>query len=367
VESCDVLIVGGGPAGSTCASRLRAAGLDVLVLDKAVFPRSKPCAGWITPSVFETLGLSAAEYAGGRTLQPFTGFRTGWIGGLSRETHFDRPVSFGILRTEFDQYLLRRSGARFRDGSPVAKLRRVPGGWVVNEAIRTPLLVGAGGHFCPVAREVHKARTDRPIVALELEFPLEGRAASACRVRPEVPQLYFRRDLAGYGWCLRKGRYLNVGVGSRHRCGLPGEVREFVAFLHANGEVPFALPSRWRGHAYRLYEGPRRRRADDGVLLAGDAAGLAVAVSGEGIRPAIESGRLAAATILRAAGRYRREDLESYDEAIASRCGRPPRRRGPASPLVSALASRLLATGWFTRRVLLGRWFLQSHLPSLSV
>ena len=57
MESCDVLIVGGGPAGSTCAWQLRQAGLDVLVMDKQTFPRDKVCAGWITPAVVESLEL----------------------------------------------------------------------------------------------------------------------------------------------------------------------------------------------------------------------------------------------------------------------------------------------------------------------
>ena len=53
--TCDSLIVGGGPAGSACAGRLRAGGLDVLVLDRKTFPRDKTCAGWITPQVIDEL------------------------------------------------------------------------------------------------------------------------------------------------------------------------------------------------------------------------------------------------------------------------------------------------------------------------
>ena len=55
MDSCDVLIVGGGPAGSTCARQLAKAGCDVLVMDKSAFPRDKVCAGWITPAVIESL------------------------------------------------------------------------------------------------------------------------------------------------------------------------------------------------------------------------------------------------------------------------------------------------------------------------
>ena len=49
MQNVDVIIIGGGPAGSTCAGKLRSGGLDVLIVDKAEFPRSKLCSGWITP------------------------------------------------------------------------------------------------------------------------------------------------------------------------------------------------------------------------------------------------------------------------------------------------------------------------------
>ena len=60
----DVLIVGGGPAGSTLARALRRSGLDVTVMDKAEFPRDKVCAGWVTPAVFEELEIGRLGDAG---------------------------------------------------------------------------------------------------------------------------------------------------------------------------------------------------------------------------------------------------------------------------------------------------------------
>ena len=80
MDTCDVLVVGGGPAGSSCARRLGEAGLDVVVMDRARFPRDKVCAGWITPQVIDALHLDCDDYRDGRTLQPITGFRTGLIG-----------------------------------------------------------------------------------------------------------------------------------------------------------------------------------------------------------------------------------------------------------------------------------------------
>ena len=124
MQSTDVLIVGGGPAGSTCAWKLRQHGMKVTVLDKAQFPRDKVCAGWITPAVVQALELDTAAYAQGRVLQPILGFRTGLIRGRVLETRYPQAVSFGIRRCEFDHYLLQRSAAETRLGQPLKSLTR---------------------------------------------------------------------------------------------------------------------------------------------------------------------------------------------------------------------------------------------------
>ena len=198
-EACDAVIVGGGPAGSTCARALTRAGLDVVILDKAVFPRDKTCAGWITPAVVDAVELPIDEYREGRVFQPITAFRTSRIGsGRLLSTEFDHTVSYGIRRCEFDHFLLQRSGARVRAGEPLTNLRRDAEGpgarWVVNESIIAPLVIGAGGHFCPVARHVSDIReghTVEPIVAAqEIEVALTPAQAAACRVDADTPELY---------------------------------------------------------------------------------------------------------------------------------------------------------------------------------
>ena len=113
-------------------------GLDTVVVDKSAFPRNKVCGGWITPQVLSSLEIDTGEYASsGRTLQPITGFRTGCLGGRQVETNYGKPISYGIRRCEFDDFLLRRSKAHFLAGMPFESLRRSGEEWIFNERIRT--------------------------------------------------------------------------------------------------------------------------------------------------------------------------------------------------------------------------------------
>lgn len=374
-EACDVLVAGGGPAGSTCAWQLRQAGLDVLVIDKQAFPRDKVCAGWITPAVVDSLRLDAEDYARGRVMQPIRGFRIGTIGGAEAEARYGEAVSFGIRRREFDDYLLRRSGARLALGESLKSMLRVDGVWLVNGRIRTPLVVGAGGHFCPVARMLgveprfESRGGESIVVAQETEFPLPERERRECGIEQDVVQLYFCADLKGYGWCFAKGGYLNIGLGREDSRGLPEHVEQFRRWLRERGSIPRELPEKFNGHAYLLYPGSRRRLFDDGVLLIGDAAGLAYPRSGEGIRPAIESALMAAGTIRDAAGDYSRAKLAPYADRLAQRFGSRTAEQEAAAwlpqNLKQSLAAKLLSTSWFARNVVVDRWFLHAGQRAL--
>ena len=240
MDSCDVLIVGGGPAGSSCAWKLRNSGLCVVLMDKQLFPRDKVCGGWITPEVLKELEISPSEYAAGRILQPITGFRTGNIGKACVETNYGRIVSYGIRRREFDDYLLKRSGAALDLGTSLNTLERSGSEWIVNGQFRAKLIVGAGGHFCPVARLTGAKRgEENPVVAQEAEFKMDSEEVASCQVRPEIPELYFCADMKGYGWCFRKENFLNVGLGRMDRHRLHDHVTNFLSFLKSAGGIPF--------------------------------------------------------------------------------------------------------------------------------
>lgn len=371
MRSCDVLIVGAGPAGSSCAWGLRSSRLDVLVLDKASFPRDKICGGWVTPFVLQALEIDPVEYAQGRTLQPISAFRISSLGQEQKTICYDQPVSYGIRRCEFDEYLMRRCGAEVRENVAIKSLERTRDGWIINGEFRARMLIGAGGHFCPVARFSNGRITEVPVVAQELEFPMNEAQAASCQISGERPELFFCRDLQGYGWCFRKGNFLNIGLGRLDQHKLSEHVSSFAGFLRDTGKIGFSLPRRFAGHAYLLHGYSPRKLISDGVLLIGDSAGLAYEQSGEGIRPAVESGLIAARVLQMAGGDYSTATLAQYPAWLQQRFGVSSKAERAAKRLPRALrnlAGRiLLRNARFCRTMVVENWFLRMNDPPLAV
>jgi len=361
MDTAAVVIVGGGPAGSACAWKLTQSGVEVVLIDKAEFPRPKVCAGWITPPIVDDLKLDLDDYGRQLVLQPITRFLTGMIGGREVETDYASTVSYGIRRCEFDNYLLRRSGARLRLGESLHSLQRDGAEWIVNGCLRTPLVIGAGGHFCPVARQFRaESAEERPVVlAQEVEFEMSPAEQDACAVLPDRPELLFCHDLKGYGWVFRKNNYLNVGLGREGEDNLSSHTSAFVQYLRDRRKIWFDLPQRFHGHAYRLRTRLGESAPEPGILLIGDALGLADRQSGEGIRPSIESGLLCAASILES-GTDRQRIGSRYRERLRETFGDD--RGGVSGWLTRSVrefaARQLMKSRWFTRHVLLDQWFL---------
>ena len=206
------------------------------------------------------------------------------------------------------------------------------------------------------------------MAAKEIEFEMDAQQAAACRVRADMPELYFCRDLRGYGWCFRKGGYLNIGLGREGHPGLAQALQDFCDFLKQRGRIPENVPDKFQGHAYLLHGHSGRRLVDDGVLLIGDAAGLAYPESGEGIRPAVESGLIAAGVIAASGRDYRAARLQAYSERLSARLGpgAAPAAGIVPAPVRNILAGVLLGSRWFTRRVVLDRWFLHAQQAALQ-
>ncbi len=292
MRSADVIIVGGGPAGSAAAQRLKEGGADVLVLDRESFPRHKLCAGWITPGVVADLGLDIGAYP-----HRFLSFRR--LHWYLKRVHLPVPcVQHSIRRFEFDAWLLERSGAEVARHT-VKDVRADGADYVIDEAFRCRYLIGAGGTACPVHRALFREALPRvralQTVTLELEFPYDWRDQD-CRL------WFFEYGLPGYSWYVPKARgWLNVGIGAMaQRLKQRGEDiwlhwQRFADKLARQLRVQ--VPHDPIGYSYYV-RGPLDGVRSGNAFLTGDAAGLATPDMCEGIGPAIQSGQRAAESIL---------------------------------------------------------------------
>jgi flavin-dependent dehydrogenase len=292
MRSSETIVVGGGPAGSAAAARLKAAGMDVMVLDKEQFPRQKLCAGWITPEVVRDLQLEIAAYP-----HSFLSFRRlHWhLRGLKLPVPC---VQHSIRRVEFDAWLLERSGAEVVQHG-VRDIRFDGEYYVLDESFRCRYLIGAAGTSCPVRRTLFENAMPRPralqTVTLELEFPYDWRDAD-CHL------WFFDHGLPGYSWYVPKASgWLNVGVGAMAtRLKERGEtIRLHWRFLATKllRQFQIPIPSDPTGYSYYV-RGPLDSARIGNAFIAGDAAGLATRDLCEGIGPAIRSGQRAANSIL---------------------------------------------------------------------
>jgi len=293
MKSCDVIVVGGGPAGSSCAARLVDGGAKVIVLDRAEFPRLKLCAGWVTPKVMSDLKLDICDYP--HRLNTFDHLKAHFKGLFFKIA----TTQHSIRRLEFDDFLLLRSGAEFSTHR-VKAIARTNGSYIIDGKFRSKFLVGAGGTSCPVYRAFFREENPRSknlqVAALEYEFPYDW--------DDENCHLFFLDNgLPGYSWYVPKQNgFLNCGIGGmaermrRRRMDLKSHWVQLQEKLSEKGLVKTAhmAPT---GYSYYLRGGVSTVRIENAFIV-GDSAGLATLDLAEGIGPAVKSGQLAADSIL---------------------------------------------------------------------
>src|SRR5438132_468874 len=226
-----------------------------------------------------------------------------------------------------------RGGRRARglhEGARVREVRAVPGSVeVASDAgtVQAGIVVGAGGHGCPVARGLGRARGEEHVVVTqESETSVGAERLRALTPRHGCPELIAEPDFKGYGWYFTKGDFLNVGVGALGGEPIRRRLDRLLGRLRASGRLPDDLALMpFRGHAYAIRRGQPRRLGGERFALVGDAAGLARDVSGEGIGPAVRSACLAADALL--AGRP-----ATYAARIEAAFRRPARAPAPLAP-----------------------------------
>lgn len=290
----EVIIIGGGPAGSSAAWELTRNGIDCLVLDRETFPREKLCAGWITPEVLADLEFEPADYP-----YRFLTFESLRISVKGVHFPFHSP-QHSIRRFEFDRWLLERSGAPVATHN-VRSIEERDDGYAIDDTYRARFLIGAGGTRCPVYRalfrEAHPRAKGLQVVTQELEFEFDVPNRD-CHLK------FFGHGLPGYAWYVPKEKgYVNVGIGGvadKIKTGgtdIKAHWRMLIDDLIREGLLQ-EDPGEPGGYSYFLRANrvePRRGNA----FVVGDAAGLATRDMCEGIGPAVASGLMAARTIIR--------------------------------------------------------------------
>jgi menaquinone-9 beta-reductase len=343
----DVIVVGAGPAGSTAAYHLAQAGLDVLLLEKTVFPREKVCGDGLTPRATKQLLKMGVDVDA-----------PGWIrnkglriigGGVRMELPWPDLASYpdyGLVRTreDFDQILAERAvkvGARLRMNTAVTDPILDDTGRITGVVAKTPegetrfhapLVVAADGNSTRLSLAMGlRKRDDRPM----------GVAVRRYYTSPRHDDDYLEswlelwdgeRLLPGYGWVFGVGDGTsNVGLGLLNT----SEAFKNVDYRKLLRSWLAGMPEEW-GYVEDNATGPVRGAAlpmgfnrtphyTRGMLLVGDAGGMINPFNGEGIAYAMESAEMAAEVIVQALGRptaaQRERALHDYPRVLKQAYG----------------------------------------------
>jgi geranylgeranyl reductase family protein len=336
----DVIIVGGGPSGSMAGINLMGSGLRVAILDRARFPRLKPCGG----------GISYRAYKRFHSIDSvMRSVPTNFVNRMVFESpsgdvvniESPHPLYAMIRRIEFDNALLghcKQGGIEVREdvtvsqvsvGSESALLTSTSG-----ETFEAELVIGADGVNSTVA--VHSGlRSSWQPAQVAIDGTEESPLADLS-VRQDTMYVYYGiGGVYGYGYVFPKSTYVNFGIGyllEYLKNKSPGKLYEgHLQFLHhlKQAGVISGDSLKQNFHVYVLpVAGPLKSISRDRILLAGDAAGFVNGFTGEGIYYAMVSGEHAGKVALEAIGKRdtSAEFLRCYDSACDAELGHELRK-----------------------------------------
>ena len=314
----DVIVVGAGPGGATCAWKCAAAGLRTLILERAAtLPRYKPCGGGIPASLARHVsGFENPDEFADLTV---TRLRHSWKGKdpvvAEMQTSDGTPAHVWMVqRPRFDRFLVAQAeshGATLQTGVKITAVSPDADGVTLtdseNRHYRARHVVGADGAKGVIGPRVGLRLGRRYGIAREIEMPFAGFASKwHPSLTPEAAYLDYGTVPNGYAWIFPKAGFLSVGAGML----LPkqptadGERKVGVLLKRAIdimlGSVGMTYPEgenapRLWAHPIPFWTGAEPLATQDGrILLVGDAAGVVQPLFGEGIQYAIQTGALAA-------------------------------------------------------------------------
>jgi len=279
----DVLVVGGGPAGSRAAEVIAREGFEVLVLDrKREIGRPNHCGEGLSEDCLEEIGVSDTM---GWIVHQVEGSRI----HFPNESYIDFPKrGYSIRRPELDRFLAdraREAGARYQTGTRVLSIKRRNGLWRIKSSrgdFSGRYLVGAGGALCPVAG-LFGQRTPR-ITACQFKVP-----SFSVKGDSEGKLLHFFHHetyRGGYAWAFHRGEEVAIGAGG------VGSPMEMVKHLCRELDVDPETRRIVEGGPIPFLQRPLKLVFDHAILC-GDSGGFIHPLTKGGIHGAVWSGRLA--------------------------------------------------------------------------
>lgn len=312
----DVIIVGAGPAGTSCAYHLKRLNskLKVLLLDKATFPRYKTCGGGVSPDIFNYFDFDLTEVIEHRSKISEMVFEGNRIKADSGEVLM-------VRREVFDHFLLDKcieKGIETCLGCEVTMVETHKIGVCVETSLgkfTSKVVVIAEGARGQLAKKLGVAPKNNIVAGMEYEHYAQS--------SHENLEINFDQAESFYAWNFPKSDGLSLGVGAlikgrkKNGIGLPKQLKQYVQQF----DVESLNKKHLYGHPIQLYSG-RRKLVHDRTVLIGEIAGCVDPLTAEGIRPAIKSGYLAASVLNKAITSGRLKKLKQYNAVFHREIGK---------------------------------------------
>lgn len=315
-----ILVVGASVGGATAANTLATAGVPVVLLERDL-SWVKPCGGALPPVAFDEFAIPEtliSRKVRKTSINSPTGRRVEIeVAGLQKSDHDYVAM---VCREELDPYLRQRAvtnGAQLIEGT-LLELKVEPGGVAAvyrekgsskKATLRAEAVIGADGAYSTTAKLLGLERLPRCIAIQERMYLPPQKMARW----QETADLYLGREVSPdlYAWVFPKADHVAVGCGAGP--GNTAQARQLLANLKARLAAELEGGEIFMEEAHALPMHPRKQMAFERVMLIGDAAGLVVGTSGEGIYWAMKSGQCAAETLIHALPDTSLQALRCYE------------------------------------------------------